>query len=104
MNKMTTILKIVVCFIKSLLSGFTQILWTMVAIFVFRNYAEDLLMSYPGAFTKMMSVIFNGWIGILVALTVFYMFVDLREVGLLKKVEKKCTNCETKQEETTLKE
>ena len=77
-------LKIAVSFIKSLLQGFTQIIWTMVAIYIFRNQAEEILMSNPEMFEKMLAVIFNGWIGLLVALTIFYMFVNLKDIGFIK--------------------
>ncbi len=88
----SNIVKFIVSLIKSLLSAFTQIIWTMVAIMIFRNYAEELLMYNPGMFNKLLSVIFNGWMGLLVALTIFYLIVDLKEIGFPRNYANKKEN------------
>lgn len=64
----------------------------MVAIMIFRNYAEELLMYNPGMFNKLLSVIFNGWMGLLVALTIFYLIVDLKEIGFPRNYANKKEN------------
>ena len=82
MNPIKNTLRITVCLVKAILSGFTQVIWTMVAIFIFRNYTEHLLEMYsPGMFDKLLAVVFTNWIGLTIALTIFYMFVNLKDTS-----------------------
>ena len=73
-------LKVTTSVFKSLLSGFVQVVWTIVGISILNNQFGDLIISNPEIFNQAIDFVLFNWIPWVLILSLFFLFVNLREI------------------------
>lgn len=66
---------------KSLLSGYLQVLWALLAIVILKNQDIDLL-TIPNLeiFNKILSLISLNWMWLVIFISMFYLYCNVRQL------------------------
>jgi len=80
---------------KSLLSGYTQVLWALVGILIMKNQDTSLL-SIPNIeiLNEVLYFISSNWMTITIFISIFYLYCNIREIN---SHTIKITSCEVKE-------